>query len=195
MLLDYKPNYKSVEPLVPEPTLDALRMQAIKLGRRKRIIMTLLVMGVLTILVLGMWMYGASPSLEDKILEQSGVTVPDLLDADEPIAAGPIPPEPPKDTSMLRVQVVDDSILYAQAEEALLHKNWPLAIEKHKALLVLYPQDVRLWFNLAVAYHYHGDLIQARYGYEKILFRYPHHKAAKRNLKILGGMQNFRESS
>lgn len=180
---DFKPNLKPVrtgEPLLPEPVLDTVRSQAIKLHRQNRIIMG--IGGALLVLVLGgiWWWYGQEPALESTILQQSGTGVPDTLEDTEAL---PMPPK--EELPTFKVQVTDDGPLYAQAEEALLQSNWPVAIQKHKALIALYPHNHALWFNLALSYHHHGDLEQARYWYEKILLHKPGHRNAKRNLKVL----------
>jgi hypothetical protein len=178
--LDFKPNSNAMEPMLPEPAMDTLRAQAIKLHRRNHII---IVMGISFFLLStggAWWWYAQEPDLESKILEQSGTQEPDTLEDMESL---PMPPK--EETHMFKVEVTDDGPLYAQAEEALLQSNWPVAIQKHKALIALYPHNHALWFNLALSYHHHGDLDQARYWYEKILFHSPGHKDAKRNLKVL----------
>ena len=166
--------------MLPEPALDTLRLQAIKLHRRRNIIM-ILGIGLMGLAMMGVWFYWiADPNLETQILEQSGTNIPDPLEDMEP---APVAPQEP--SSNFKVEVMDDGPLYAQAEEALLQSNWSVAIQKHKALIALYPHNHALWFNLALSYHHHGDLDQARYCYEKILFHNPGHKDAKRNLKML----------
>jgi tetratricopeptide (TPR) repeat protein len=180
--VDFKPNLKPVktgDPMLSEPALDTLRAQAIKLHRRNRVIM---VMGFafLALILVGIWWWCAQPDLDSRILQQSGTEAPDTLGD---VEALPMPPK--EELPTFKVQVTDDGLLYAQAEEALLQSNWPVAIQKHKALIALYPHNHALWFNLALSYHHHGDLDQARYWYEKILLHKPGHKSAKRNLRIL----------
>jgi tetratricopeptide (TPR) repeat protein len=181
--VNFKPNLKPVkmgDPMLSEPALDTLRAQAIKLHRRNRVIM---VMGFafLALILAGIWWwYTQESDLESTILQASGTEAPDTLGDAEAL---PMPPK--EEPHTFKVQVTDDGPLYTQAEEALLQSNWPVAIQKHKALIAIYPHNHALWFNLAVSYHHHGDLTQARYWYEKILLHNSGHRDAKRNLKVL----------
>lgn len=177
--LDFKPNFNSMEPMLSEPTLDTLRVQAIKLYRRKYIIIA---MGCLLLALImgGAWWYYATSPLAAKILEQAGTYIEDGLEE-----VDSLPPLLKEESPPFKVQVIDDCLLYAQAEGAFLQKNWPLAIKKYKALIKLYTHHQALWFNLALACHHNGDLEQARYWYEKVLYHQPQHTGAKHNLHIL----------